>query len=828
MKKLLLLSVILLGTLISQAQNQQQVKCMLYADTINLNAIVNDGFHFDHYMDNGKTGNVNMAQGGESGVMTIKLGIESTPTRYPRMWFGTCEDDWKADHQIQPVVTPYQEGDVMEYAFDIPEGQNVYYMFYQISGTTGGPFMPETVTYGIKFDKEVEVCVETNNVIDLRELGHVELETFTWNPGDVFDIVRGDRLEYFYIYTEQGASLKPKLIEDCNTVVVANVDKNVGNIRQFDYYNINGSKSYKLSFEHVAGLDPTESITFIMSPKNRILNFNTLDICDNTELSIQEGESLSVDYDHNGKGVSLSSSDSLKLEIELNADHAGSGNIIPLIYSDCGVTKLSNTKSGTTFKYDLPAGDYNLVFQRKYYATEEIANPIHSKWDFDLGEFVDVDGNYTITRLESVKEPNWCDSTIVSLTENSNSYHVRTDLDGHGWNEVYIDTLYQINGSTDGDTTFSINSKSYLVPHIYTSCTMDEEVVSSSVIVDGTFSEHFFTLDSDNEYYLLYEVLETGKANGGVISFRYPAPIVKADQVVSMVDIQTISVLSDPINLNTTSTSDLTDFIYYTTDNIQVVNGVMTILGGGNARVVAFQEGNDFYNWDKDTVDFYIERQEQTLTMNEFEEVYLMTTLPIEINPQVQAVSGTYQFTTVSGHHDMGAYTIIPTQEGYTEIIIKHQGNDFYYPVQDTIRFDVVKAQQSIIVEELEPIYYTEDGLEDIVLNPTTTSGLDNFYYSVTGEVTVDNGIITFTGEVGVVSIVIIEGGDGVFESTSTTITFEILESIILSINDIEADNSNEPIIYYDLMGNKVDNPRDNVIYIEVQGSSRKKVVFIK
>lgn len=241
---------------------------------------------------------------------------------------------------------------------------------------------------------------------------------------------------------------------------------------------------------------------------------------------------------------------------------------------------------------------------------------------------------------------------------------------------------------------------------------------------------------------------------------------------------------------------------------IKIIDGVFTIVGGGEVTITASQEGNT--NFEPAPViqqTILVRRLGQSLTVDEIPEkifgdeafelqIHTSSLLPLVIESSNEAVA------TIEGS------TIVIHAAGESEISVTLEGSNFFESATASRQLVVRKAEQQITFEELPEVSFGDDNFE---LNATASSVLPVIYESSNPNVAVliAENIVMITGA-GEATITAKQSGSSDFLSAEQSrtltvrkadqeITFAELPDIVFGDDDIELvgnANSSLPVLF--------------------------------
>lgn len=119
-----------------------------------------------------------------------------------------------------------------------------------------------------------------------------------------------------------------------------------------------------------------------------------------------------------------------------------------------------------------------------------------------------------------------------------------------------------------------------------------------------------------------------------------------------------------------------------------------------------------------------------------------------------------------------GSATFTITGGGPVSIAASNDGDATYAPLQETITFNIAKADQTLTVESVPDKAQTS---APFVINATVNTGLE-LSHAVSGPATISGSTVTLDGTLGTVTVTVSQQGTDNYNAVSESISFEVTE----------------------------------------------------
>jgi hypothetical protein len=334
-------------------------------------------------------------------------------------------------------------------------------------------------------------------------------------------------------------------------------------------------------------------------------------------------------------------------------------------------------------------------------------------------------------------------------------------------------TFPQLEDKTYGDEAFDLAATSSAgLPVVYSSS--DESVATVDGVTVTIHGSGEVILTADQEGSDLYQA---------ATSTDQSMTVQKANQTITIDEIEDQSIASDPFEIAAATTSGLD--LSYSIDGPATLDGATVTLEGteGTVTIQVTQAGNNNYREASKTIFFEViddVSQDQTISFEEIPDTVYVTSA---ITLDAIASSGLeVTYSVISGPASVSGDQLSITGIGDIEVAADQSGNDEYRAAEQVIRaFTVSKASQILSTKTLEDLVY---GSDTIAITATTNSGLPVSYQIVSGAASVTDDQMVLTGAGSVVINYSNEGNEN-YDALSYNDTIDVDQAILtVSIED--------------------------------------------
>ena len=258
--------------------------------------------------------------------------------------------------------------------------------------------------------------------------------------------------------------------------------------------------------------------------------------------------------------------------------------------------------------------------------------------------------------------------------------------------------------------------------------------------------------------------------------------IDKANQIISIESIDDKEVTDASFEVVATVDSDLA--LSYQVEGPASNDGSTITLDGtaGTVTVTVSQTGNENYHSATSSTSFEVlpVKTKQEIT---FEVVAAKTYGDDDFDLVATSSSGLdVDFSLISGPVTLEGSTITIVGAGEVIVAADQPGDDDFLPAdQVTQTFTIAKAGQIITIETIDDKLTTDDAFEVVA---SVNSGLE-LTYEVEGPASNEGAMITLEGIAGIVTLTVSQLGDDNYLEASEQVTFDVIESEVLSVVDL-------------------------------------------
>ena len=221
----------------------------------------------------------------------------------------------------------------------------------------------------------------------------------------------------------------------------------------------------------------------------------------------------------------------------------------------------------------------------------------------------------------------------------------------------------------------------------------------------------------------------------------------KLAQTLTIAEIGNKKFGDEPFRLGGKSSADLPVVYQKLEGPVSIEGEVVTILGAGNAKIKMLAAGNDAYASSERVVEFTIDKAKPTIRVGEIsDKTYGDEPFALDVKANSNL---SVKLTVEAGDVKLSNQTVTIGGAGAVRIRASRQEDQDYEAAEPVmITFDVARASQTLIFNELNDVRYEPEG--EILLSATSSSSLPVVYEVVRGGVEVANGalIIQQAGEV--------------------------------------------------------------------------------